>query len=723
MRHAMLVSTLAVCAANVAEARPVNVGEPIALRSHHGRYLVAEDNGDLNANRGAVGGWETFTVQTAAGRSDPRLPVSRGATLSLRSDHGTYVVAEDDGRANANRGAVGDWERWVVLGPNGEASGAVECGAQIALRGAHGRYLVAESDGRANADRWGVGEWERFTVECLAPAVDGYTLSIAGGDGALLAFAAGQLTVGADGTLHLSGAVELRAGGLVSTMADADVYLTLDGAGQVQSLWGRARIVPAAQVGQLGFAGGLVGEVGLRFGHELGHLEAPLRGDTRYFYVDLDGAAALSAGPLGAQFTAGATVVYDPADPFVYGGAYLTGLTELTVFESAAVGVSAHGRIPLRATHDWGLESAAPSAEGHLYARGRFALSRLPLTIDGEVLLDADVNGDGRGLFDGEAEYGLLANGAGTVNIGFGPFTAFQMPLTAGSFGGTRLGEAGEVWFSGDLGADARDLLPQLPFEMSGRGRAAGRLSTDPARLAVQIGAEARIGGLALAQATLRIDGQGATLVGDMDLSTLSVQVRGAVDAHQAALSGTGRISLPVVGPRTITETIDVAVQYTANAAVCGYDTVVDGAVCGYHTVTDAAVCGTRTITDGAVCGYDTIVDWFCQTFGGCSRSARSCSVANSCQVESSCQVAASCTRIEPRQQQRLVDDFDWGTLRSDVTVGVDLGGVSAAGQLEYCAFDSDACAPLTNGRFEVNGAGIRACGDIAGLGAYCADL
>ena len=33
-----------------------------AFKSFHGKYLVAEPNGELNANRNVAGPWETFRV-------------------------------------------------------------------------------------------------------------------------------------------------------------------------------------------------------------------------------------------------------------------------------------------------------------------------------------------------------------------------------------------------------------------------------------------------------------------------------------------------------------------------------------------------------------------------------------------------------------------------------------------------------------------------------------
>ncbi|MBL8323432.1 MAG: hypothetical protein JNJ89_00585 [Rubrivivax sp.] len=116
----------------------------IALRSHHGLFVVAEQDGHARANRSALGPWEQWTlVRNADG------------TVSFRSHHGKYLVAEPDGRANANRAAIGPWEKWQMTR---HADGTVS------FRSHHGRYLVAESNGELNANRESIGPWQRFQL-------------------------------------------------------------------------------------------------------------------------------------------------------------------------------------------------------------------------------------------------------------------------------------------------------------------------------------------------------------------------------------------------------------------------------------------------------------------------------------------------------------------------------------------------------------------------------
>jgi len=118
--------------------------EQISLKSHHGKYLVAEQNGDANWNRAKVRTWETWSFEWNGGTS-----------VSFKGHHGKYLVAETNGDANANRAVLGDWEKFTIDHISGN---------KITLRGAHGKYLVAEHNGDANANRNAANGWETFKV-------------------------------------------------------------------------------------------------------------------------------------------------------------------------------------------------------------------------------------------------------------------------------------------------------------------------------------------------------------------------------------------------------------------------------------------------------------------------------------------------------------------------------------------------------------------------------
>ena len=69
------------------------------------RYLVAEaqeDNFEVNANREKRGGWETFTLEAQP-----------GCTVSIKTFHNRYLVAESDGTLRANSSSVSSSEQFT----------------------------------------------------------------------------------------------------------------------------------------------------------------------------------------------------------------------------------------------------------------------------------------------------------------------------------------------------------------------------------------------------------------------------------------------------------------------------------------------------------------------------------------------------------------------------------------------------------------------------------
>ena len=74
------------------------------MKSYHEKYLGAEANGKVNANKVVVGLKETFTVEK----------LDEG-NVALKAYHGMYLVSEEDGRLNANRRSVGTWESFTLV--------------------------------------------------------------------------------------------------------------------------------------------------------------------------------------------------------------------------------------------------------------------------------------------------------------------------------------------------------------------------------------------------------------------------------------------------------------------------------------------------------------------------------------------------------------------------------------------------------------------------------
>jgi hypothetical protein len=157
-----------------AMAQKLRFGDRIALRSSHGKYLVAEADGNLNANRAEQGPWEKFTVV------DPDNPqstawVSFGDLITLRSYHGKYVVAGSAGETAADRTVIGPWERWRIensVTPTSTEN--VHFGNRIALKSFHSLYLVAEPEGITHANRTEIGDWERWELRQAEAWTDYY---------------------------------------------------------------------------------------------------------------------------------------------------------------------------------------------------------------------------------------------------------------------------------------------------------------------------------------------------------------------------------------------------------------------------------------------------------------------------------------------------------------------------------------------------------------------
>lgn len=149
-------------AASPARAQTIEFGQEISLQSDHGRFLVAQPDGQLNADRETQGNWERFRL-VAVVATDNQLRF--GDSVALRSAHSSFVVAEPDGSARADRQQLGAWETWKLVNPYDSGStSVVRARDAVALLSAHSTFLVAESDGRANADRPQIGAWETWKI-------------------------------------------------------------------------------------------------------------------------------------------------------------------------------------------------------------------------------------------------------------------------------------------------------------------------------------------------------------------------------------------------------------------------------------------------------------------------------------------------------------------------------------------------------------------------------
>ena len=75
----------------------------IYFKGAHGKYLVAERDGKANANREVASLYETFEV------------IKKGNGFAFKSYHGKWLVAEKNGALNANRPLALEHETFQVI--------------------------------------------------------------------------------------------------------------------------------------------------------------------------------------------------------------------------------------------------------------------------------------------------------------------------------------------------------------------------------------------------------------------------------------------------------------------------------------------------------------------------------------------------------------------------------------------------------------------------------
>ena len=118
----------------------------ISLKTFQNKFIVAEDDGGANAN-GEYGDLGTIFVVTFIDDDKVRLKGYQGRNL----------VAEKDGTVFANRSnqdLADTWETWTVE----------DRGTGLAFKSFHGKYLVADVGFKLNANRVNPGTWQIFRV-------------------------------------------------------------------------------------------------------------------------------------------------------------------------------------------------------------------------------------------------------------------------------------------------------------------------------------------------------------------------------------------------------------------------------------------------------------------------------------------------------------------------------------------------------------------------------
>lgn len=127
--------------------RLVRFGDTVTLAACFGQYLCAERNGDLNADRTAIGPWEKFVLLNPYDLNS-RDFVRYGDRICLLSAHGRYVSTQPGPAIKAYSASITDYEVWVIVrAVDINARDEVDLDQTIALRSWMWTYLGATSGG------------------------------------------------------------------------------------------------------------------------------------------------------------------------------------------------------------------------------------------------------------------------------------------------------------------------------------------------------------------------------------------------------------------------------------------------------------------------------------------------------------------------------------------------------------------------------------------------
>ena len=139
-------------------------GQFLSFRSHYGRYLVAEPNGSLDADRQNIGAWEKFQI-LSSNNLDQTGAIRYGTSVVLLSAHHKYVNVDIWGGAHSNFSTPSSFTGFTLVDPSEPSSTAiVDDRKPLALRSDMNRYLVADSNSNVNANSNNIGTSEQWDV-------------------------------------------------------------------------------------------------------------------------------------------------------------------------------------------------------------------------------------------------------------------------------------------------------------------------------------------------------------------------------------------------------------------------------------------------------------------------------------------------------------------------------------------------------------------------------
>ncbi|HZH75382.1 MAG TPA: RICIN domain-containing protein, partial [Archangium sp.] len=149
----------------VVPSKALKFGDSLQLRACHDKYMGAQSDGRLLVSSATANAWEQFIV-IRAGASTHNSLISYGDVIALKTAHGKYVVAEADGSANANGTTLGASAQWqLIRSGTSQSSTFAADGDTVSLKSvAYNKYAVADTGSIVNANRTSIDTWEKFIL-------------------------------------------------------------------------------------------------------------------------------------------------------------------------------------------------------------------------------------------------------------------------------------------------------------------------------------------------------------------------------------------------------------------------------------------------------------------------------------------------------------------------------------------------------------------------------
>ncbi|MCX6677462.1 MAG: Cys-every-fifth RiPP peptide CefA [Methanothrix sp.] len=139
----------------------ISYGDIVSLVSIKDKFLSVGSDGKCSFSSSQLGVREKFTL-IRAGSSEDKNFVTANDIIGLKSVDNTFMSAWTDGKCNFPVKWLREWEQWKMelVAP----AEALRYGSTICLRSFHGKYLSVATNGTMTADKSWCREWEHYTV-------------------------------------------------------------------------------------------------------------------------------------------------------------------------------------------------------------------------------------------------------------------------------------------------------------------------------------------------------------------------------------------------------------------------------------------------------------------------------------------------------------------------------------------------------------------------------